>query len=229
MVEQPMRKILSALLIALLFTFPLTALADSICVDCNPPSGSSGNIQYNQDSSMTGSDDLYWDDTNMAMGIGTTDPSIGGILPWITINGVKDGNSSGFGVQSFSDTAANQGVYFCSSARGTEASPAVSQSGDNLCELSAYARDTTFYSLAARIQFGLEGTVTGTTTPGYISILTENSSGTLTEAVRVDSAQEIDLAGVSGDGTGATVCVKSDGNLGTCSDQPNGSGVCTCG
>ncbi len=29
-------------------------------------------------------------------------------------------------------------------------------------------------------------------------------------------------------GTGKVVCVKSDGSLGVCSDQPNGSGVCTC-
>lgn len=40
---------------------------------------------------------------------------------------------------------------------------------------------------------------------------------------------EVEATGISGDGSGKAVCVKSDGNLGTCSDAPNGSGVCTCG
>lgn len=40
---------------------------------------------------------------------------------------------------------------------------------------------------------------------------------------------EVEVVGVSGDGSGKAVCVKSDGNLGTCSTAPNGSGVCTCG
>lgn len=39
---------------------------------------------------------------------------------------------------------------------------------------------------------------------------------------------ELNVGGVSGDGAGKTVCVKSDGNLGTCSTAPNASGVCTC-
>lgn len=40
---------------------------------------------------------------------------------------------------------------------------------------------------------------------------------------------EVVASGVSSDGTGKVVCVKADQSLGTCSDQPNGSGVCTCG
>jgi len=40
---------------------------------------------------------------------------------------------------------------------------------------------------------------------------------------------ELKVGGVSSDGTGKVVCIKSDGNLGTCSDQPDGSGECTCG
>lgn len=45
----------------------------------------------------------------------------------------------------------------------------------------------------------------------------------------LDVAGEARLSGVAGDGTGKVVCVKSDGNFGTCSDAPNSSGVCTCG
>ncbi|MBI3045933.1 MAG: type II secretion system protein [Candidatus Harrisonbacteria bacterium] len=39
---------------------------------------------------------------------------------------------------------------------------------------------------------------------------------------------EIKIGGISTDGTGKVACVKSDGNLGTCSTVPNASGVCTC-
>jgi len=39
---------------------------------------------------------------------------------------------------------------------------------------------------------------------------------------------EAKIGGISGDGTGKAVCIKSDGNLGTCANQPNASGVCTC-
>lgn len=39
---------------------------------------------------------------------------------------------------------------------------------------------------------------------------------------------EIKIGGISGDGAGKVACVKSDGNLGTCTNQPNASGVCTC-
>jgi len=40
---------------------------------------------------------------------------------------------------------------------------------------------------------------------------------------------EVGIAGVAFDGTGKVVCVKSNQQLGTCTNAPNGSGVCTCG
>lgn len=39
---------------------------------------------------------------------------------------------------------------------------------------------------------------------------------------------ELNVAGISADGTGKAVCIKSDGNLGTCSDAVGASGTCTC-
>ena len=39
---------------------------------------------------------------------------------------------------------------------------------------------------------------------------------------------EIKIGGISGDGAGKVACVRSDGNLGTCANQPNSSGICTC-
>lgn len=37
--------------------------------------------------------------------------------------------------------------------------------------------------------------------------------------------KELEVAGISRDGKGKVVCIKSDGKLGTCSNQPNANGV----
>ena len=39
---------------------------------------------------------------------------------------------------------------------------------------------------------------------------------------------EANIGGVSADGAGKAVCIKADGNLGTCSDAVGGAGTCTC-
>jgi hypothetical protein len=63
---------------------------------------------------------------------------------------------------------------------------------------------------------------------GYDGWTWYDTSGTPKEAARMDDDGEFQFLGTSGDGTGKVVCVKADGNLGTCGDQPNASGVCTC-
>lgn len=50
-----------------------------------------------------------------------------------------------------------------------------------------------------------------------------------TDSGDIKLAAEVEATGISGDGSGSVVCVKADGNLGTCSDAPDGSGNCTCG
>lgn len=54
------------------------------------------------------------------------------------------------------------------------------------------------------------------------------STGTETERMRIDSTGEVDIGSISGDGTGKAVCIKSDGNLGTCTNAVGASGTCTC-
>lgn len=44
----------------------------------------------------------------------------------------------------------------------------------------------------------------------------------------IDTSGEAFIAGVAGDGTGQAICVKSDGNLGTCTDTVGVTGACTC-
>ncbi len=49
------------------------------------------------------------------------------------------------------------------------------------------------------------------------------------EVMRINEDGEVDMIGVSGDGTGKVVCIKADGNLGTCSSVVASGGTCTCG
>lgn len=62
-----------------------------------------------------------------------------------------------------------------------------------------------------------------------VSIILDNSRAAATiKGLFNVSTGETYLFGVKGDGTGKVVCVKSDGSLGTCTDQPGASGTCTC-
>lgn len=63
----------------------------------------------------------------------------------------------------------------------------------------------------------------------------ENANGILTHTdgwdfmnQEVENIAELEVDGISGDGTGKAVCIKSDGNLGTCSSAINSTGECSC-
>lgn len=45
----------------------------------------------------------------------------------------------------------------------------------------------------------------------------------------VKDIAELEVDGISGDGSGKAVCIKADGYLGTCSDAVGAGGTCTCG
>lgn len=50
-----------------------------------------------------------------------------------------------------------------------------------------------------------------------------------TTILSVTSTGELTVPGISSDGSGKTVCIKSDGRLGTCSSVVGADGTCTCG
>jgi hypothetical protein len=50
-----------------------------------------------------------------------------------------------------------------------------------------------------------------------------------TERFAVTNTGEMSASGISADGSGKVVCIKSDGFLGTCSSVVGAGGTCTCG
>lgn len=53
--------------------------------------------------------------------------------------------------------------------------------------------------------------------------------GTVSPGATLGVSGEVNISGIGADGTGKSVCIKSDGNLGTCSNAVNATGQCTCG
>ena len=69
---------------------------------------------------------------------------------------------------------------------------------------------------------------TAPVTAMYIKANGNVGIGTTTPGATLDVEGEATVSGVAGDGTGKAVCIKSDGNFGTCTDAVGGSGTCTC-
>ena len=79
--------------------------------------------------------------------------------------------------------------------------------------------------------YAIQGDLTtgiGSAGNGYVSLIAN-----ATEAMRLSPVGgtlngEFEVTGISGDGSGKAVCIKSDGDLGTCTDAVNATGYCTC-
>ena len=74
--------------------------------------------------------------------------------------------------------------------RGTTTAPTVVVTGDDIIDISFAGYDGYTYRSAALITVAVEGTVTSTAVPGKVTIQTAASTGTLTNAVVINSKQE---------------------------------------
>jgi len=101
---------------------------------------------------------------------------ITGTNPWITYRQIHD------------TVDANNMLF--SRARGTVATPTVIQSGDDIIDIAFGGYDGTIYRSAALINVAAEGTVTSTAVPGRVTIQTASSTGSLVNAVVINSKQE---------------------------------------
>ena len=85
--------------------------------------------------------------------------------------------------------------------------------------------DSTNLTLGSRISFSL-GTIMENIITSWLRI-----TGSLEITQNLSVSEEVAIGGVSSDGTGSILCVRSDGALGTCSDRIRNSGgisTCTC-
>jgi hypothetical protein len=101
---------------------------------------------------------------------------ITGTNPWITYRQIHD------------TVDANNMLF--SRARGTVAAPTVVVTGDDIIDISFGGYDGTIYRSAALINVAAEGTITGTAVPGRVTIQTASSTGSLVNAVVINSKQE---------------------------------------
>lgn len=69
---------------------------------------------------------------------------------------------------------------------------------------------------------------TGPDTAAVTASATNTGSSVAISADTINITGESQMSGIASDGTGKVACVKSDGYIGTCTNQPNASGVCTC-
>jgi hypothetical protein len=127
---------------------------------------------------------------NGNVGIGTSDPSV-------KLN-IANGD---FKMNTFGDNAGDGGTYWQMyfRSRGTEASPTIVQSGDEVGVLSARAYDGTVYRHLAQIRFSVDGTPGVADMPGRISFSTSpDGNASVIERMRITNS------GIIGIGTTST-------------------------
>ncbi|HDL48465.1 MAG TPA: hypothetical protein ENH33_00685 [Actinobacteria bacterium] len=75
----------------------------------------------------------------------------------------------------------------------------------------------------------------GAVTDQYPAWYSDGSAGVtlaggaaVTDVMDLTVTGEVSMSGVTGDGVGKAVCIKADGDLGTCTDAVGAGGTCTC-
>lgn len=100
-------------------------------------------------------------------------------------------DGSAFGVAVYS--AASAGRFFFARALGDLATPGTVGTTTRLFTLDIRGYDGDSFAIAAQIHVEADGTIADEQVPGRFKFLTANSSGTLTEAIRIDSAQFVGI------------------------------------
>ena len=138
---------------------------------------------YSQDNA-----NLFWDDTNNRLGIGTATPS-----ELLEIS--SDGRA--FLAISRASTNTTQPVITGRKARGTQASKTTVASGDICITYSGTGYDGANYFDVGTINVSVDNTVSTGIVPGRLSFSTTSTAGTLTERMRIDSAGNVGIGTTS--------------------------------
>ncbi len=119
---------------------------------------------------------------------------------------------AGFGtVRGTASVAAN--VISCGKTRATTSSAhATVVTGDGICSYEFDADDGTNYVAVGTIKFLAEGTVSTGIVPGRLDLFTANAAGTQTQAVRVNSSQQMIVGSVGTASTANTTALIQEEN-----------------
>lgn len=148
--------------------------SDAISFD-NVPSGVDGSVQYKLGPGFGSDANFFFDTTNISLGIGTNDPTLGGTLSGMKFLGVNEGGSAWLGSGTYSDTVDQGSAFFLSRARGTESSPSAVVDGDRISTVVMYGYGSTFFGLAAEMRANVCGTPSGNNIPSCIDFYVRGS------------------------------------------------------
>jgi hypothetical protein len=168
----------------------------------NKPAGSSGQVQFNNAGAFGGDNDLFWDNTNKRLGIGTTGPGAKLEVNGVTILGgggtvIGGANTSASNQLIFSDTQGTEwdvqyaysGLWFAEEGIGTRV---IFKDGGNV----GIGPDTTpDYLLDVQGTFNSDGETYLASTTGNVGIGT--TSPTISDGVGLHLAGKILRVGTS--------------------------------
>ena len=152
-----------------------------------------GNALLVEDSASPDSTPFVISNTGSAV-IGHTAPVLisAGVQPNLQILGNTVPTSSLMQVRYNNDTSAPN-IYLGHSRSTTIGSHTTVATGDNLGNLQFVGSDGTNFISSASVTGGAEGTISTGVVPGRLIFSTANSSGTLTERMRIDSSGYIGI------------------------------------
>lgn len=132
--------------------------------------------------------------------------STGGNGFYINSNGGIRTNNRSAEWKAWSNTATFGSSFYFDRSRGTtyDSHTAV-QSGDRIGTHFFRGSDGTSFSSAVEITAEVDGTVSSGIVPGRLILSTENTAGTLTERMRIDSAGQVGIGGTPSAGKNLTI------------------------
>lgn len=171
----------------------------------------SGSIIFSNGTSLVQDNaNLFWDDTNFTIGVGTASPSAASCMD-VVANTSKAVRISAYG------TAAIP-AYQGRAARGTSGSPTATQSGDSLAVLAGRGYGATGFVSAAStgsISFQAEGNFTDSSMPTNITFnVTPSASTTVGSQMRLSAGGNL-LLGTLTDSTTQKLQVIGNSKVGT--------------
>ena len=144
------------------------------------------------------SQNLLIADTNGLVVGAQAQQSIGTVTSEVQVLGTT-GDDASISFGRWSADTSEPSIRFYKSRNGTIGSNTAVTTGDNLGLLVAYGDDgTDDDTVSSGIRFDTEGTIGTGQIPGVISFSTADSAGSLTEAMRIDSSQNIMVGDTNG-------------------------------